>query len=84
MPDVLGHINREIVRRGNPDWWIDTVRYHPDRRVRVPLARTSTTELLARELFVKVARDPELLTRRAVVLLSWYQQRKLMSTEEVR
>lgn len=73
---ILRELNREIERRGNPYWWQSDYRVHPDRYPRREQRRSSSAQLLAEEFFCRVAKDTELLARRAQILWNWYQQRR--------
>ena len=76
----LRQLNLEVRRRGNPDWWIDTRRVHPDRQIKVPMVRSPAAEATAKAYFATVAQDTELLCRRANILLCWAQYRALRAT----
>jgi hypothetical protein len=69
---LLRQLNREIDRLDNPDWWQPhTRRVDPARMITVPLVRASDKEVIAKAFFASVARDPELLARRAGILAQW-------------
>ncbi len=71
----LEALNRVIRQSECLDWWI--VRpTAPERFLRLRLARTSTNEVLARDFFIRLGRDPELLAKRAGLLYRlWRSQR---------
>ena len=71
----IAYLNREL-RHRDPDWWIDQRRVHPARQIKVAVVRSPESEVIAREFFATVAKDPELLGKRAGVLLRWDEQRK--------
>lgn len=80
----LRELNREIEKdiehgRTDPEWWVGRRRVHPARHVLTPLVRTSEAEATARQFFADVARDGELMARRANILWTWARQRRLMS-----
>lgn len=71
----LKSVNNQIKNLDNPEWYVNTRRIHPERQIKVAMVRSSQMEAVAREFFATVAQDPELLTKRANILLSWHQQR---------
>ena len=72
---ALRSINREL-RHRDVDWWIDNRRIHPERQVKVPVVRGPDAEVIAKQFFETVAKDPGLLSLRAGILLTWHEQRK--------
>ncbi len=68
----LRQLNKELA--GRPDWWWDTRRVHPARQIVVPLVRSSEAEVAAKAFFAEVAKDAELLVKRASILFQWHRR----------